>query len=517
MLSIHADGSIQMWKGPAVKFVLFIISFFLITPLYAETVPSVAIKILHVNDTHGHVLPVVQKSLEPQKAIGGAARLAQMIEEERRKNPDGTLLLSGGDMFQGTAVSNIFRGEPVLDFMNAVRFDAMAIGNHEFDWGRDTLDKLRESARFPFLSANIRGRAGNLAWESTPYVILERKGLKIAVIGVTATETRYTTKPGNVEGLEFRHPRMVLPGVLKEVRSQGAKTIILLSHAGFDADKALATEVSDIDVIVGGHSHTAVHDPVALGRTIIVQAGCCAQYLGVLNLSVDSQSGRVIRYTREKALKKVYSGPDDAVDPRITEIISVYRDRIKDRVSTCIAETTVDLARNARGESKLGNLICDAMKEAEKADIAFQNNGGIRANIPAGKITPERVYAVLPFDDALISMDLTGKQILHILELNARDETFLLQVSGLKIEYDMIRPKGKRVLSAEANGTPLRPNRTYRVVTNDFLAAGGNRLFVFQQGKNLRYGDQQRESFIRYLERHGSVHPRIEGRIVIRP
>ena len=347
------------------------------------------------------------------------------------------------------------------------------------------------------------------------YVLLERKGLKIAVIGITTVEAGYTTKPGNVRGLTFSEPRDVLPAIIKESKALGAKTIIVLSHSGLDADKKMAEEIPGIDVIVGGHSHTAVKTPVVVGKTIIVQAGCYGWYLGALKLKIDPDTGEILEYTGKRELRKVYAGPDDPADQKIADIVLRYHDRIKDRFSVKIAETAVDLVRNSRRESNIGDLICDAMKEAEQADIAFQNSGGIRANMPAGKITLEQVYAILPFDNILISMDLTGKQVLQILEQSALLEHGVLQVSGLKVKYDLTKPSGERVVAAEANGSPIRQEKLYRTVTNDFLAAGGDKFAGFKQGRNVRYGDEQRDVFIRYIKQHSPVRPEIENRIVI--
>ncbi len=481
----------------------------------AEAVGApVGITILHVNDTHGRILPEVEKGVNKKRPVGGAAWLAKMVEKEREKNPGGTLLLSAGDMFQGTAVSREFNGKPVLDVMNAMKFDAMAVGNHEFDWGKNVLADLSRAARFPFLSANIRDGDGKRPPWLKPYVILERKRLKIAVIGMTTELTRYIVKPENVKGLSFLEAGDALPPAIKEAKSQGAKTIVVLSHAGLDADKQIAQEIPGIDVIVGGHSHTAITTPVVAGRTIIVQAGCCGHFLGVLRLKIDPESGRVVEFMKTRVLKKVYSGPNDPFDPNIAGIVKRYHDRIKDRFSVVVGETAVDLVRNYGGESNIGNLIGDAMREAEKADIAFHNSGGIRGNVPAGKITLEQLYAVLPFDDVLVSMDLTGKQILLILEQNAAVERGILQVSGLKVKYDMTRPVGERVVDVEVGGRPLRPGKSYRVVTTDFVAAGGKKFAAFGEGKNVRYGDDMRDALVAYLKRHSPVRPEIEGRIV---
>jgi len=473
----------------------------------------VRITILHVNDTHGHILPSLEKAVDPDRPVSGAAWMARMIDRERQKNPRGTLLLSGGDMFQGTALSNVFRGAPVIDVMNALHFDAMAIGNHEFDWGRDALDRLRTTARFPFLSANVLDRGGQRLPGVKPCVLLTRKGVKTAVIGVTTPDTAFTTKPDNVQGMMFLDPKAVLPRIIRDARAEGARLIIVLSHSGLDADMKMAREVPGIHVIVGGHSHTAVKDPLVVNGTIIVQAGCYGFYLGVLNLTFDPGQGRITAFTRKKELKKIYSGKDDPFDPVIEGVVNRYHGQIRDRFAAVAGETRADLVRNSRGESNIGNLICDAMREAAGADIAFQNSGGIRANIPGGKITLEQVYALLPFDNTLVVMELTGRQVLRILEKNAAGGYGILQVSGLRVTYDLGKPDGERVVKAETAGRPLEPERRYRVATNDFLAAGGDAFSIFRDGQNIRCGDDLRDLFSAYLKKHSPVQPEVEGRL----
>lgn len=506
----------RRWKaaGPAVLFCLLVIFAFV---SFADARPPVTLTLLHVNDTHGHILPAVDPAVDRERPVGGAAWLARMIEHEREENPAGTLLLSGGDMFQGTAISNVFRGQPVIEIMNVLKFDAMVIGNHEFDWGRKALEHLQAAARFPFLSANITSGEGKGLSGVRPYVFLNRKGLTIAVIGITTTETAYSTKPDNVKGLSFLQPRDVLPPIIRKVKAEGAHLVIVLSHSGLEADKEMAEEIPGIDVIVGGHSHTAVTDPVVVGKTIIVQAGCYGLYLGALNLEVDPQSGDILGYTKREELKTVYSGPDDSFDPAVARLAASYHDRIKDRFAAVIGETEVDLVRTPPGESNIGDLVCDAMKDAAKAEIAFYNTGGIRTNIPKGKITMEQAYALLPFDNVLVSMDLAGQQIRRLLEKGVGKKYGVLQVSGMNVIYDMSRPAGERVKEATVNGVPLAPDRTYRIVTNDYLAAGGDKFSAFKKGKNIRYGDAMRDVFVTYLKRHSPVRQRLDGRIVILP
>lgn len=475
----------------------------------------VDITILHMNDFHGHMLPYIDKTLKINTPVGGAARISWMIQKVRSRNPDGTILLSAGDMFQGTPLSNIFEGQPVIEFMNAVRFDAMALGNHEFDWGMETLSRLSLAAEFPFLSANVIEPSSQFLSNIKPYVIVNRKGIRFAVIGLTTPDTAWTTRPEVVKGVRFSAPQDILPTVIDKVKTEGANFIIVLSHLGLDVDRQLASAVSGIDLIVGGHSHTAVTDPVKVNHALIVQAGYYGAYLGVLQLSIDPETLKTVSYTEKDELEIVYSGPGEPVDPNVGRIVDLYNDQIRSEMSKVIGESSVDLQQRPYEESNLGNMICDALKEDSRADLAFFNGGGIRADIPKGKIILEQIYTTLPFDNVVVTMDLTGEQILQLLEQNAGMENKILQCSGLRVHYDMSRPFGSRVTGALVGDQPIRSGMNYRVATNDFLAAGGDHFTVFQQGTNLTYGKLIRDVVVLYLKTHCPVHPSIEGRITI--
>lgn len=487
--------------------------FLLLLAVYRDVrgLPAAHLTLLHINDFHGHLLPDSDKAVP----AGGAARLAQLIADERARDPDGVLLVSAGDMFQGTPVSNVFRGQSVIEVMNYLKFDAMALGNHEFDWGFDSLRQLAAAATFPFLAANIQDQEGRALPLTQSYLILQRKGLKIAVIGLTTPDTVYTTKPDNVAGFTFRPPVEVLPHLVKELRNGGADLIVLLSHSGLDADLEIAEQVSGIDVVVGGHSHTAVTNPLRVNDTIIVQAGSYGAWLGVLRLEVDPVSHRILAYTQANELRPVLTAPCTPVDEKVTGIVARFNDQIMEAFARPVGETSVDLVRNPRAESNVGNLIADALRETSAADLAFENGGGIRADIPKGKITFGQVYTLLPFDNRVVVMDLTGEQIRRVFEQNAGTTHQVLQVSGLTVHLDLTRPPGLQATEVHIGSNPLEPGRTYRVATNDFLAAGGDEFTTFREGRNIVFGDQLRDVVTAYLEQHSPVHPHIENRIVV--
>jgi 2',3'-cyclic-nucleotide 2'-phosphodiesterase (5'-nucleotidase family) len=483
--------------------------------ILAKEPAPVDLTILHVNDTHGRILPYIEGTSGEGQMVGGAAYLAHMIEVERSRNPDGILLLSAGDMFQGTPVSNLFKGRSVIDVMNYLKFDAMAIGNHEFDWGMDALRDLVTSSRFPYLSANIRDARGRYLPEVKPYIIVERKKIKIAIIGMTTPEVPRITAPGHLKQITIDRPEDILPQIIEKAKDEGAVIIIVLSHLGLEADRDLAKRTSGIHIIVGGHSHTALDNPVMVGNTIIVQAGAYGLYLGVLRLTIDPDTGKIIRHTEEKELEKVIAGRDRPHDEELARIIQVYYGRIEKEYTKVVGETSVPLVSYHQSESNTGNFICDTMRKKTGTDMAFINSGAIRNNIPKGKITMEQVFTLLPFDNNLVTMELTGKQIFEILEQNARLEHDILQVSGIKIRYDLSEPEGSRVRDVHIGRRSLDPEKTYTVTTIDYLAVGGDAFSPFKEGKHIMYGTALRDVLVSYLEKHSPISPRIEGRIIM--
>ena len=483
--------------------------------LLAKEIATVDLTILHVNDTHGRILPYVEATSSDKQMVGGAAYLARMIEEERLKNPNGTLLLSAGDMFQGTPVSNLFKGRSVTDVMNYLKFDAMTIGNHEFDWGMDVFRHLAASSRFPYLSANLRDERGRYLPGVKPYILVDRKKVRIAIIGMTTPEVPYITKPGSLKHIAVDRPEDILPRLIKKAKDEGAVIIIVLSHLGLDADKDLAQSIPGIHVIVGGHSHTALENPVVVGNTIIVQAGAYGLYLGVLKLKIDPDTGRIIWHTEEKELEKVMAGKDRQYDKETERIINAYYGRIQKEYSRIVGETSVPLVRYHQRESNTGNFICDTMRKKTGTDIAVINSCAIRNNIPKGRITLEQVFTLLPFDNILVTMKLTGKHILEIMEQNAKLEHGILQMSGMEIRYDLSEPVGSRVREVYIGRQSLDHEKTYTVTTIDFLAAGGDAFSPFKEGKNITYGTALRDIIVSYLEKHSPISPRIEGRIIM--
>ncbi len=519
MQCLRYPGSKVQSSSPTCRvslfFALFVSVLFLCCPPATAGQTEIDLTILHVNDTHGHIVPYLDKKVDPDRQVGGIQYLAKMVELERRANPDGTILLSAGDMFQGTPISNLFHGKPVIEIMNYLHYDAMALGNHEFDWGQDALHSIISSASFPMLSANVFEHGGGAIQGVKPYVLLKRKDIQIAVIGITTPATFYSSRPEDVAGLTFVSPEKVLPAIIGRVRAEGASIVIVLSHMGLDADRALAREVGGIDVIVGGHSHTAIKDPVLESGKVIVQAGSNGIYLGVLHISFDGEGKKILNFTRKDELKLVSPAPDTQADPNVALIVDKYESQVKAEFSKVIGTAAADLTRESARESCLGDVVADAMRKASGAQIAFQNGGGIRADIPKGPITLEAVFEVLPFDDDLVSMDLTGEQIRGMLEKNVSSKE-MLQVSGMQIVYDLSKPSGAKLVAVEVAGKPLDEQQTYKVATSDFLAAVGGKSNVLTQGRNLAHGPTLRDAVIDYIRKNSPINVEVRDRIIFK-
>ncbi len=505
------------------RFVLWSLLLFLVfaTLAYGQ---QVEIRILHVNDFHGFAEPY--KPLGSDELLGGISYLAKRANELRKEKP--SLLLSAGDMIQGDNWANLFQGESVIKWMNQMRFDAMVVGNHEFDFGQEVLKKRISEARFPVLGANVVGLSS-----LKPYVIKRIHGIRIAIIGVTTEDTPVSTHPKNVIGLKFLSPVDTVEKYVKELRGQ-SDIVIVLSHIGHSADRILAEEVRGVDVIVGGHSHTKINEPVRVGDAIIVQAWEHGKALGVLDLTIEG--GRIVGFKGHLEEIKPEKGKEDKATASLVE---KYKKRVDGVLNEEIGTAEVDLdGENVRRrETNLGDLISDVMRSVSGADVTLINGGGIRASIKKGTIRVRDIYSVLPFDSYIVAIKLTGEEIKEALEHGVSGvedgEGRFPQVSGLSFKYSPAEKRGSRVKAIFIAGKPIDPGREYVVATNDFLAAGGDGYQSFKKaiessknfsatggmmkGEKIVYSDSGRwlrDVMVDYIKGKKKIAPKTEGRIV---
>jgi len=428
----------------------------------AQANAPTTITIFHTNDIHSRVA-----SSDTQI---GYARISAIVQAERAKNPN-VLLLEAGDAFHGLSIANLSQGQAIVEIMNAMQYDAMVPGNHDFNFGKARLMELARMARFPMLAANLSPTT------LPSHIIREVGGRKIAIIGVTTPETAFKTHPRNVEGLTFASPAAPIARLVATLRPQ-VDFIIALSHLGQDGDYTsikLAQEVQGIDLIVDGHSHDTL--TLQVGRTIIVQAGEFGNNLGRVDVTFDAAGPRL-----GHTLIHASQTTTVAADARVQAIINTYTQQVATVHAQVVGTTAVrlegDRAMVRTAETNLGNLIADAMLRVSGADVAVTNGGGIRVPILSGNVTRGHIFNVLPFSNLIVVLPMTGAQILEMLEFGARllpaQNGGFLQVAGLSFAIDTARAAGSRVHSVRINGVALDPAKTYAVATNDFLAAGGD-------------------------------------------
>ncbi|WP_346235365.1 choice-of-anchor I family protein [Lysinibacillus telephonicus] len=510
------------------------------------------LSIMHTNDTHA--------------SLDNIAKTVTAVKEVRAEKPS-SLLLNAGDVFSGTLYFNEFQGQADLAFMNLMKYDAMTFGNHEFDLGSSDeghqgLIDFIKGAQFPFVSSNVdfskdekfQGLFTDLI-SSEPEngkiyngIIKEINGEKVGIFGLTTAETKDLSSPG---AITFEDYKAEAEKAVKAFEGQGVDKIIAITHIGYDDNAAidndltLAKEVEGIDVIVGGHSHTTLSQPVVIAEdatpTVIVQTGANNSNLGVLDVEFDQngvitkQAGELIAIgdQEEDAEAKALLAPyKEQVDKLAQEEIGVTAEVALENPRTGdVGNTTGESVR--KNETVLGNLITDGMlAKAKKATnknviMALQNGGGIRAAIDAGPITVGEVIKVLPFGNTLAVMDVTGAELKEAFEISVGkypgENGGFLHVAGGRVQFDASKPAGERVISveykdADGNYVEVQDDVMYTVATNAFTAQGGDGFTVFKkaydEGRVTDLGLSDWENFREHLQSLETIPTETEGRIV---
>nr|WP_246066833.1 5'-nucleotidase C-terminal domain-containing protein [Paenibacillus koleovorans] len=469
------------------------------------------ITIGHTNDVHGHIQE------DKTNKEYGYAKMATLIKQWRAENPN-FLLLDAGDTFQGTVFVNQFKGESIIPILNSLDYEAMAAGNHEFDFGYEQLLKLKGMLDYPVINANVFKADGSQLLEPVTYATIG--GEKFAFLGFVTEETPILTHPDNVKGLTFRNPVEVAKQMVPELK-KSVDHVIVVSHIGIETDREIAIQVPGIDLIVGGHTHTPIRTPELVNGTYIVQDWEYGKSLGkaelvYLNKELVAFSGGLTEYDETVA-----------EDPAIAEMVKQITTEIDSVMNVVIAKTDVALDGDRtivrKMESNVGNLIADSMLEKSKSikgyesDVALVNGGGIRVQLAAGDITKKDLYSLLPFPNTLVVLNATGQQIREALENGVSQVESgagrFPQISGMSFSYDPAKPAGQRVTEVKVGGAPIDPNKTYKVATNDFIAVGGDGYSMFAGGKPFNTGITMYELMEQYLIKHNSVNPKVEGRI----
>jgi len=456
-------------------------------PLAAEA-PSRHLTILYTNDLHAQLDPIVATWLPDRPRLGGLYSLSGAIARLRNDRDD-VILVDAGDLLSGPAVSTLTRGEAPFDLLDAMGYDAMAIGNHEFDVSVPRLEELMWSTAVPVLSANTYWRGTDRRF-ARPYVIVRRGGIRVALIGVIGADAAQVTLPAQVRNLEFRDPAHELKPLVEALRTE-VDVVVVLAHEGktgpmqedaenhpeaqrdFDTDVALAAAVPGIDVLVGGHAHRGIDPPFRepSNGTIIVQTFGHSTSLGVLDLTLPAAGKGVVSFRGR--LERVWSDRETPM-PEVTRRAAHWRSVIAAMASRPVCEASAPITRDYAAASPLGNLLTDLMRSHSGTDIALYNSGGLRADLPAGTVTRVHVTSVLPFNNRVVVLRLKGAAIRAALEQGLSGEHGMVQQSGIVVRFDPEAPAGRRLVFAMVKGTPLDDGTTYTVATIDFLVQGGD-------------------------------------------
>lgn len=498
-----------------------------------------SLTILHTNDFHARFEPISKYdsgcSAEDNaegKCFGGSARLVTAVAEARART-NNSILVDGGDQFQGTLFYTYYKGKAAAEMMNKMAYDGMTVGNHEFDDGPEVLAGFMDSVNFPVLMSNadVSGEPA-LAGKLMKSTVIERGGEKIGLIGLTPQDTPDLASPG--KNITFTAPADAVQGEVDKLTEMGVNKIIVLSHSGFVVDKAVAAATTGVDVIVGGHSNTLLSNtqeravdvyPVMVGDTAIVQAYAYGKFLGELNVTFDDD-GNVTEAAGEPIIIDGGVAEDAATKARITEMAGPLEE-IRNKVVASAADAlNGDRAVCRVEECSMGNLVAEAML-ARVADqgvqISIANSGGIRSSIDAGDVTMGEVLGVLPFQNTLSTFEVSGQTIIDALENGVSQVEEVKgrfpQVAGLKFTWDpSVAPNEGRiqeVMVAMGDGfTPIDPGKTYGVVSNNFIRNGGDGYKMFTDAMNAYdFGPDVADVLAEYMAANAPVAPMTDGRI----
>ena len=512
--------------------------------LLAATLPAYAdetITILHTNDFHSRFEPISKfdsgcsaEDNEAGECFGGYARLVTAIADARSRNPN-ALLVDGGDQFQGSLFYTYYKGKAAAEMMNALQYDGMTVGNHEFDDGPAVLAGFMRSVGFPVLMSN-----GDVTKEPVLADVLKKstvvtKGnLKIGLIGLTPEDTTELASPG--KNITFSDPVKAVQAEVDRLTAEGIDKIVVLSHSGYGVDLKVAEETTGVDVIVGGHSNTLLSNtdenakgpyPTMVGSTAVVQAYAYGKYLGELSVTFNDE-GRILEASGEPLLINGEVVEDEATVSRVAEMAAPL-DEIRNQV---VAVSAAPIEGNREvcrvQECAMGNLIADAMLDRvadQGISIALMNSGGIRASIDEGDVTMGEVLSVLPFQNTLSTFQITGAAVIAALENGVSQVEEVKgrfpQVAGLKFTWDPDMPANdgriqEVMVNSDGGWTAIDPDALYGVVSNNFVRGGGDGYKMFSTNALDAYdfGPDLDVVLTEYMAAHGEHVPAVEGRIV---
>ena len=484
------------------------------------------VTLLYTNDIESVYEPVEAFWNPDIELIGGIPYLATLIDQVREVE-ELSFLFDAGDIYTG-ALSQVTEGRLAFDLYGLMGYDAVNLGNHEFEYGWQSLHRIQQRARFPVLSANLFYEGSEIEF-CQAYTILEKDGFRIGVIGAMGVDAFINAiNPAHRQGIEVRVAAPIIQRYVDELRDE-VDLVVVLTHQnrtapmqtdkeadpevqrGFDEDYALAGELHGVDVIFGGHSDHGLWEPVQhpeTGTWIGLTFGQ-GKYLGLMRLSVDTESGAV--ELKDGRLIPVESAK---LEPHaeIVERISTARNSAP-HLSEIVGQVDKMAFRRYYRESSLGNLLSDILKQASGADIAVMNSGSLRADFNPGEVTVEDVLNVYPFIGKFHVVEINGDAVRELLEYSYALHYGYAQMAGIEAIYDSRKPAGQRLLEAKVNGEPLDPEKSYTVASSAFLANGGDGYSMLAAGRQVRRSeDRMSRSFLEFFRKNRDVRVPTVGR-----
>lgn len=463
------------------------------------------LRIVSTNDFHGAFSPRADSAGVRR---GGAAYLASAIQRASAECAPSclTLLLDGGDIFQGTPASNMTFGRSVVELFGALGYGAAALGNHEFDWGQDTLRQRMAEAPFAILGANVRYSDGRDVEWIRDDTLLVRGDVRVGIIGISTVETPRVTRAANVIGLRFDDPAPIVDARARALRARGADLVVVVAHAGGFCGRrepacsgeifSFAAKLTErIDAIVSGHSHSRVHTVV--NGIPILQALSSGRAIAIVDIPLLRDATTPVPMPQVREVRSDSLPPSLAIDSLVRRSLAA----VAARVDRPVGRFATALFR--RGEQyPLGHLVADAQRWAAGTDVAVMNNGGIRADVPAGAATYGTLFEVQPFGNTLYRLSVTGTDLLEYFEKILTRNQPRFHFSGVTIAFDTLQPPGQRVVSVTmANGRPLRREATYTLSLNDFMVTGGDGAEMTRQGmRSVPLNIEDLDALVRYVE-----------------
>ena len=512
---------------------------------------NLLLDVMFSNDIHGGIdrYPATFMNPDFPPMLGGGGSAATYIKSVRELS-NGTsrdnLLVDAGDFFQGHPVGTISEGRAVIKFFNMIGYDLSVVGNHEYDLGEDVLIETYKLAEFPILSCNIvKKGTDELVDYVQPYIIIEKIGVRIGIIGLTTTDTALMSFPDNIKNVEFLPAKEALEKYIKIVKEQGVDLLFVVGHVGlpYDSESAyqnryiknktnqekrywgydaqeLAHEVEGIDVFFAGHIHKGFAEPWEdpNTHTMVFQGYAYGSNIGHVILKIDKDTRTLSGYEapaiREGVLITLME--DEFIpDEVIADTILVMQKIAEEGMDEIIGEAAIHISKGAGTQNLIGNLICEAIIDYTDADFSFLNLGGVRDEIMAGPVSYRNVFNVMPFDNQIVMIEADGKFLKDIIETRVSGSRHGLRVAGINVVINRTRNNFDRVTKLLIKGEPWKADEIYKIATTDFLLQGNAGLAMLTkvtESQITHYEQSLRDAIVEYIRSNSPVSTRIDDR-----